>query len=305
LAFAVYAGDATDRREAEAVRCFMRALSSKDIVQALIQASPIATMTEATDLAIKARELGQAFLQKQKPAVVRRVETEGSDQDDGTGLGDDDSWDPSSEEIVEGIRALVAGGRGRGRGGRTFSRPGYSSNTAPTPVCWMCGEANHFARDCPFRPQNWPDWLKKDVTAVAQGQPMTGPPVAPSQVVQSVPQVVYAQPAQQTAYQQTAPQPALHSVNPPQGQSAVRVVVATAGQQSGAQPLNDGGHGPPSNQGQGGGTHRGSRGGRRKNKGGGQQSKAVAPTANAAPNPAQTDHGLQPGAQKQQSGNCP
>jgi hypothetical protein len=281
----------------------MRALSSKDIVQALIQASPIATMTEATYLAIKARELGQAFLQKQKPAVVRRVETESSDPDDGTGLGEDDSWDPSTEEIVEGIRALVTGGRGHGRGGRPFVRPGYSSNTAPTPACWMCGEAKHFARDCPFRPQNWPDWLKKDVTAVAQGQPPTGPPVAQGPLVQPVPQVVYAQPAQQTAYQQTAPQPALQSANPPQGQTVIRVVAATAGQQPVAQQSNTGGHGPPGNQGQGGGRHRGSRG-RKKNQGGGQQNVAVAPAANAAQNQAQTNNGPQAGAQKQQSGNC-
>jgi hypothetical protein len=110
LAFAVYTEDARERREAEAVRCFMRALSSKDIVQALIQASPIATMTEATDLAIKARELGQAFLQK--PSAVRRVETETSEQDEDCRLGEDDSWDPSSEEIVERVCTLVTGGRG-------------------------------------------------------------------------------------------------------------------------------------------------------------------------------------------------
>ena len=113
LAFAVYAGDATERREAEAVRCFMRALSSKDIVQALIQASPIATMTEATDLAIKARELGQAFLQKQKPAAVRLVETETSNPDRSDGLGEDDSWDPSSED--RGRHPCFGGWRSRSR----------------------------------------------------------------------------------------------------------------------------------------------------------------------------------------------
>ena len=113
LAFAVYAGDATERREAEAVRCFMRALSSKDIVQALIQASPIATMTEATYLAIKARELGQAFLQKQKPAAVRLVETETSNPDRSDGLGEDDSWDPSSED--RGRHPCFGGWRSRSR----------------------------------------------------------------------------------------------------------------------------------------------------------------------------------------------
>ncbi len=93
-------------------------------------------MTEATDLAIKARELGQAFLQKTKPTAVRRVEAEGPDPDDGTGLGNDDDWDPSSEELMEGIRAIMTGGRGRGRGGRTFARPGYSANAASLLDVW-------------------------------------------------------------------------------------------------------------------------------------------------------------------------
>ena len=304
LAFAVYAGDVPERREAEAVRCFMRGLSSKDIVQALIQASPIATMTEATDLAIKARELGQAFLQKTKPTAVRRVEAEGPDPDDGTGLGNDDDWDPSSEELMEGIRAIMTGGRGRGRGGRTFARPGYSANAAPTPACWMCGEAKHFARDCPFRPQNWPDWLKKDVTAVAQGRPPTGPPVAQGSLVQSVPQAVYEQPALATAFQQTVQQPAQQPSAPPQGQSVVRAVAATAGQMPVAQQPNNGGHGPPGNQGQGGGKHRGNRGGKWRSRGGGQQNQSAAQNADSAPSQSRTEDSRPTGAQKQQSGNA-
>ena len=72
LAFKVYANDTIQRREQEAIRCFMRALSSGGVRQALITAHPIATFSNAIDLATQASELLQAY--SAKPVSVRQVQ---------------------------------------------------------------------------------------------------------------------------------------------------------------------------------------------------------------------------------------
>ena len=72
LAYYVFADDPPARREAEAVRCFIKAISQKEIVTALVNATSLTTMAEALDLAIRTRDRHLAFLPKPK-LLVRQV----------------------------------------------------------------------------------------------------------------------------------------------------------------------------------------------------------------------------------------
>ena len=163
LAYAAFAKYPPEMREAEAVRSFMKALTSKDVVQALIQSSPISTMEKATEIAIQAREMGTAFLGRAKAVVVRRLEEEESMDQSST----DDEADFQHGDLVEEIRAVITGDRYRGRNQSTF-RAGRAD--AGKITCWMCGEAGHIAQRCDFRPSNWPKWLVKEVQAAARGE---------------------------------------------------------------------------------------------------------------------------------------
>ena len=66
LAYAAFSSYSPEMREAEAIRSFMKALTSRDVVQAIIQSFPIPMMEKATEIAIRARERGMAFLGRAK-----------------------------------------------------------------------------------------------------------------------------------------------------------------------------------------------------------------------------------------------
>ena len=150
LVTAVYHDYPWEQQEQEAVHAFMRAVASKEVVQALIQAGPVTTMEQALTVALSVRDLGQVYLNSPaKPGLVRRV-------------GDQSTYEDSSEEgscwsegDMDEIRVANSGGRYRSRktDGARITRG----------VCWLCGESKHFAQDCDFCPRKWPEWLKREV----------------------------------------------------------------------------------------------------------------------------------------------
>ena len=223
LAYSAFSGYPQETRESEAVRYFMKALSSREVVQALIQASPpIKTMERATEMAIQAREMAQSFLGRTKAIPVRRLE--GDTDTESFSEYEEESLDLqtlSSEDIVEGVRALITpGGRYRGRPPPTgYRRPGRTDDQPTRGVCWMCGDSRHFAQECDYRPTNWPEWLKADVKSKAKGQAVGARPAACTAVAQPPQQGAHPPPAQQVVSAQQAPvavqQPAVPALAPP------------------------------------------------------------------------------------------
>ncbi len=169
MAYTVYASDTQQRRDKEAIRALRRALNNQAIIQALITANPPAeTMSQAVQLAVRARELFAAYLNK--AGNHRQVRM---NQEDGL-YGEDEDWEPAEAEEPF-LRAAFQGmGRGMGRS-RTFpgnGNMGRGRGVGPQAgqPCWFCSKEDHWARDCQFRPCNWPDWFKTQVSAIAQGQ---------------------------------------------------------------------------------------------------------------------------------------
>ena len=177
MAYSVYANDTPQRRESEAVRCLMKAIDNEGIVYALIQASPVDSMSRAVEVAVKAREMAQSFLGKPRRSSVRALQAESAPMEQGDA---DAEWEPDSEEEEAFLCAAFGpqyGGRGRGRG-RTFGSGPYrgrqqsTEGTNPSRPCWFCQEDGHWSKECIYRPKNWPDWLRKQISAAAHGQPV-------------------------------------------------------------------------------------------------------------------------------------
>jgi hypothetical protein len=208
LAYAVYVNDTQERRELEAIRCFMRAVRPEDIVQALIQASPISSMAVALRIAVRAREMGSAFLPKSKG--VRMLQ--GDEDSPPFGESEPESWTSTMGELghinytsssveeeaavepttaanrwpgdktpvpawaVEQLKAVTKQLRyslqEQGVTPKTFGggAKGAPSDPKIRAPCWLCGATNHWASTCVYRPQHWPDWMKEVVEAVANGE---------------------------------------------------------------------------------------------------------------------------------------
>ena len=73
LVLAVYQDYQWEQQEREAVHAFMRAVTSKNVVQTLIQAGPVTTMEQALTVSLAVKDLRQVYLSRSKPGVVRRV----------------------------------------------------------------------------------------------------------------------------------------------------------------------------------------------------------------------------------------
>jgi hypothetical protein len=158
LAYKVYATDTFERREAETVRCFMKAVRDEHIVQALIQAHPVLSMSEALAIAVKARELTGAFLPKR--SSVRTVQEESTVGTQSSSSGSNSvaeflkQGDPELYAVYvaqEAGKALDRKGVGKGKGG---------GGNAQNRLCWYCQSADHWAKDCYLHPKNWPSEFK-------------------------------------------------------------------------------------------------------------------------------------------------
>ena len=201
LVSAVYQDYPWEQQEREAVHAFMRAVTSKDVVQALIQSGPVTTMEQALTVSLAVRDLGQVYLGKPKLGAVRRVVGELSEDERGVVTEDESCW---SEGDVDEVRAVASGSRYQSGTRGTGNRYGRSSGTKPRGTCWLCGESQHFAQDCDYRPSNWPEWLKKDVKSTIQGN-LVLPPVCVQPEHQPPPRAA-AQP--NTTFQPPPGQPA-------------------------------------------------------------------------------------------------
>jgi hypothetical protein len=178
LAYTVYAKDPPERREKEAVRAFMMSVTSQYVIQALIQAGAIATMTEALRIATRAQEMGTAFLRSSRPVV--RVLREDSD-DSGepnpmVGVEEFSSEESELQCLAEQLRGLLSQGHEEGPRGLSPVSPD------DTRVCWLCGEKGHMSSTCPYRPRNWPTWMREMIEAFAKGQGVA-PPSMPAPLV--------------------------------------------------------------------------------------------------------------------------
>ena len=172
LVSVVYQDYPWEQREREAVHAFMRAVVSKEIVQALIQAGPVTSMEQALLVALSVRDLGQVYLNKPKSTPVRMVEG-GSDREV-TPETEEDEYE--SEE--EGLRMANSGSRYQGRpNNRPGTRPNRNDGYRTRGNCWLCGEGQHFAQDCDYRPSNWPEWLKEGVRNTIR-EKVVGPPAS-------------------------------------------------------------------------------------------------------------------------------
>ena len=160
LAYKVYSTDTFERREAETVRCFMKAVRDEHIVQALIQAHPVLSMSEALVIAVKARELTGAFLPKR--TAVRTVQDESATASTQSGKGNSNAvaeflkqGDPELYAVYVAQEASKAfdrkgTGKGKGGGGNVHNR-----------LCWYCQSQDHWAKDCYLHPKNWPSEFKE------------------------------------------------------------------------------------------------------------------------------------------------
>jgi hypothetical protein len=220
LAYNVYADDLPSRREKEAVRSFMKAISSQEVIRALVGGQQLGSMTQAIELAVRAQEMNKAFLGRPKAAMIRMVRADEADEDD----QEDEPDAATKEELVEHIRAFVARGYPGFRGGKGYN-PAKKDEDKPARPCWLCQGEGHWSRECMYAPKNWPEWLKREVTLVAQGKaPSTQ--VAGSPVGQTTDNLA----SQKSLPQLCAPPVALaaagHGTLQPQGQ-AIRLVTAT------------------------------------------------------------------------------
>ena len=190
LAYAVYADDTIERREKEAIRCFMHAITATDVRQALVNACPIATFSQAIDLAVKASELGKAYMTR-KPAPMRLAqavtETE-PEENEGSVLDQAEGWEAMRRELEETVQAMWNGP------GSGASRGGYKQNATSKPptTCYFCNSPGHWAKDCFFKPHNWPDWLRDAIQDKARGKPGATQPPA---MIQPQPQAAQPQPS--------------------------------------------------------------------------------------------------------------
>lgn len=208
LAYAVYVNDTQERRENEAIRCFMRAVRPEDIVQALIQASPISSMAVALRIAVRAREMGSAFLNKAKSARM----LQGNEGSPPNGDSEPESWPSTMDELAH-LNYTSSSTEGEATVAQTIAANRWPEDRTPVPAwaveqlrevtkqlrvslqeqgvipktsgggatgapsnqkirapCWLCGATNHWASTCVYRPQHWPDWMKEVVQAVANGE---------------------------------------------------------------------------------------------------------------------------------------
>ena len=215
LVSVIYQDYPWEQREREAVHAFMRAVVSKEIVQALIQAGPVTTMEQALLVALSVRDLGQVYLNKPKNTPVRMVEG-GSDREVIPETEEDEYY---SDE--EGLRVADSGGRYKGRSNGSGNRPGRTDGYRTRGNCWLCGESQHFAQDCDYRPSNWPDWLKEGVRNTIR-EKVVGPPASQpgsTQPVKPAP-VNPGQPVPQQPTQSQATSP--NQAGQPQAGSAVQ-----------------------------------------------------------------------------------
>ena len=170
LAYRAYADSPAEVREAEAVRRFTKAIASKDIVQALINAPEVPTMEKATEMAIRAREMGVAFLGKVRPTqAIRKLE----EQVDSEDQSDEAREAVEAEDMMENLRALMGGNRYQRRDRDNEQRTGRAADATIRPPkisCWTCGEEGHLASKCVFKPTNWPDWLVQSIVDKAEGK---------------------------------------------------------------------------------------------------------------------------------------
>ncbi|MDY6816943.1 MAG: hypothetical protein SV598_14025, partial [Pseudomonadota bacterium] len=149
LAYKVYQHDTPARREKEAVHWFMKAITDKQVVQAMtMSAFPLTDMARALEIAVKAREMAGTYLRG--GAKVRFAPCENCTSD--TGYTSEGEYD--GDDDLEAIR-LARDDSGR----RRFPIPGNPSASATRP-CHFCGKEGHWAKECILRPGNWPDWLK-------------------------------------------------------------------------------------------------------------------------------------------------
>ena len=216
LAYHVYADDLPARREQEAVRSFMKAISSQEVIRALVGGQLIGSMSQAIELAVRAQEMNKAFLGRPKAAMIRSVRADETDKE----FQDEDPDSTSQEEWVEDIRAFVAKGYPGFRGGKGFN-PSKKETDKPARPCWLCQGEGHWSRDCVYAPKNWPDWLKKDVALVAQGKTPTTQ-VPGSLVVQAADNSTSLSPVSQVPAQVVQATTG-HGTLQPQGQ-AIRLV---------------------------------------------------------------------------------
>ena len=213
LAYNVYADDLPARREKEAIRSFMKAITSQEVVRALVNAPSNGSMTQAIEVAVRAQEMGKAFLSKPRAAVVRMVRPEESEDE----VQEEDPESAAREEWAEDFKAYVARGYPGFRGGKGYSSA-KKEDDKPARPCWLCQGEGHWSRECKYAPRNWPDWLKRDVELVSQGKaPLTtqvvGSPVVQASnapTAQSLP--AETQPAAQLVQNQGIQQPQVQTV---------------------------------------------------------------------------------------------
>ena len=146
LVLAVYQDYPWEQQEREAVHAFMRAVTSKDVVQALIQAGPVTTMEQALTVSLAVKDLRQVYLSRLNQVLF-------TEWGDGVGdvTGEDSCWSEGDEDEV---RAVKSDSRYQGKAKGTGNRYGRTDGAKPRGACWLCGESQHFAQGCDYRPSN-------------------------------------------------------------------------------------------------------------------------------------------------------